>query len=91
MEPLASLFSWSGAATAAGVSLSSLVFYRLVLHPLARFPGPRLAAITRWYEGYYDVVQNGQYTFKIRELHQKYGEMICYQSPEWNLPILIPG
>ena len=51
----------------------SLAFYRLFFHPLARFPGPRLAALTRYYEAYYDVVQNGQYTFKIAELHRQYG------------------
>lgn len=69
--------SWQGAGTAVVVLLSSLVFYRLFLHPLAVFPGPKLAAVTRWYEGYYDVIQNGQYTFKIKELHQKYGERLC--------------
>ena len=53
--------------------LISLAFYRLFLHPLAKFPGPKLAALSRFYEAYYDVVQNGQYTFKIAELHKKYG------------------
>lgn len=56
----------------------AVAFYRLTLHPLARFPGPRLAAITRFYEAYYDVVCNGRYTFKIAELHEQYGrQMIC--------------
>ncbi|KAI1329056.1 cytochrome P450 [Xylariaceae sp. FL0255] len=50
--------------------------YRLFLHPFARFPGPKLAAISRWYEAYYDVVQNGQYTFKITEMHKKYGLIV---------------
>ena len=53
--------------------LTSLAFYRLFLHPLAKFPGPKLAALTRYYEGYYDVVQGGRYTWKIAELHDKYG------------------
>ena len=47
--------------------------YSVYLGPLASFPGPKLAAATRWYECYYDVVLGGQYTFKIKELHQKYG------------------
>lgn len=56
------------------VCLLSLAIYRLYLHPLARFPGPKLAAVTRWYEAYYDVILDGQYTFKIAELHRKYGK-----------------
>ncbi|KAI1411477.1 cytochrome P450 [Hypoxylon sp. FL1857] len=54
----------------------TLVFYRLFLHPLAHYPGPRLAAISRWYEAYYDVILNGKYTLKIAELHNEYGPII---------------
>lgn len=53
--------------------LVTLASYRLFLHPLATFPGPKLAAITRYYEAYYDIVKNGEYTFKIAELHKEYG------------------
>lgn len=57
--------------------LAGLLVYRLYLCPIARFPGPKLAAMTYLYEGYYDVVKRGKYTFKIRDLHAKYG-----QSPD---------
>jgi len=50
------------------------VTYRLYFSPLSKFPGPKLAAATLWYEFYYDVIRKGRYTFKIMELHGKYGK-----------------
>src|SRR5438034_7372176 len=55
------------------------VTYRLWFSPIARFPGPKLAAATLWYEFYYDNVLNGQFTFKIMELHKQYGQYIHSQ------------
>lgn len=49
------------------------IIYRLCFHPLAKFPGPRLAAATLWYEFYFDCILYGQYTFKIGQMHEKYG------------------
>lgn len=56
--------------------LSYLAIYRLYLSPVAKFPGPKLAALTFWYEAWYDVAKGGQYTFKLAELHKKYGGSI---------------
>ena len=53
--------------------LVTFAVYRLYLSPLAKFPGPRLAALTLWYEFYYDVLLRGRYTWKIREMHEIYG------------------
>ena len=50
-----------------------LIVHRLYFSPIAKFPGPKLAAATFWYEFYFDVVHPGQYTFQIRKMHQKYG------------------
>ena len=50
-----------------------LSLYRLYLDPIAVFPGPKLAALTLWYEFYYDVIKRGRYTFVIEEMHHKYG------------------
>ena len=57
--------------------LSGIV-YNLVFHPLAKIPGPWLPAITGWYQFYFDCVAGGggQYPFKLKELHEKYGPII---------------
>jgi len=51
----------------------SLYLYRLLLHPLRKYPGPKLAAVSNWYEFYYDVIQEGAFTFHIQDLHKQYG------------------
>lgn len=64
--PLIAAFVWV-------CSLLGLTIYRLYVHPIAKFPGPKLAALSRWYEFYYDVICKGQFSFHIQELHKKYG------------------
>ena len=54
----------------------SLGIWRLYFSPIAKFPGPKLAALTYWYEFYYDIILGGQYTFQVRRLHEKYGPII---------------
>lgn len=53
-----------------------LTLYRLFLHPLAHIPGPKLAAITQWFEFYYDVLLVGQYQNQFMRWHEKYGPII---------------
>jgi hypothetical protein len=57
----------------AGVYYTSLAIYRLYFHPLSKFPGPRLAAITLWYDIYFDIVKRGKFLPEIERMHQKYG------------------
>ncbi|KAI1170436.1 trichodiene oxygenase [Nemania sp. FL0916] len=85
MEAISELLTWPRLCLTIAVYYATLVFYRLFLHPLARFPGPKLAGISRWYEGYYDVVQHGQYTFKIADLHKKYGPIVRISPHELHI------
>ena len=70
---LLSLYTLLLALLAFSAYCISLAVYRLYFSPIAKFPGPKLAALTLWYEFYYDVVQRGRYTWKIAELHERYG------------------
>ena len=54
----------------------SLATYRLFFSPIAKFPGPKLAAVSYWYEGYWDVIKPGQYVWRIKEMHEKYGQYL---------------
>lgn len=62
---------------------ASKIIYRLYFHPLSKFPGPKLAAATFWYERYYDVFKSpgGQYIYQLDKLHKIHGPIIR-ASPE---------
>lgn len=53
------------------------VIYRLYLSPIAKFPGPKLAALTSWYEIYFNVVRDGQWLWEIKRMHEEYGMINC--------------
>ncbi|KAF2434308.1 cytochrome P450, variant [Tothia fuscella] len=63
---------WGGLLALWFLYLICLAVYRLNLSPLAKFPGPKLAGLTKWYEFYYEVVKRGQYQFLINDMHKKY-------------------
>lgn len=55
--------------------LTALGVYRVYFSPLARskIPGPKLGALSKFYEAYYEIVKKGKLSFKLDELHQKHG------------------
>ncbi|KAH7320881.1 cytochrome P450 [Stachybotrys elegans] len=65
----------TGTAALIGYLVCTAV-YRLYLSPLSKIPGPKLAALTTWYNAYYDVVLGGQYMFAVRDMHRKYGPVV---------------
>lgn len=54
---------------------------RLYFHPLAKFPGPKLAAATTLYNAYWDICTPGLVKH-LPEMHNKYGPCIRIQPNE---------
>ncbi|KAL4897326.1 cytochrome P450 [Aspergillus ambiguus] len=71
---MATVVQWGVGCIAIWLFLRSL--YRLYFHPLSKFPGPKLAAITSGYEFYYNVIKRGMFIWEVEKLHQKYGPII---------------
>ncbi|KAH7190031.1 cytochrome P450 [Fusarium oxysporum] len=50
------------------------IIYRVLFHPLAKFPGPKLAAVSNiWYALKWT---SGRYPFIMEETHRKYGDVV---------------
>lgn len=63
--------------------VASLALYRLYFHPISQFPGPRIAAVTGWYQAYYDIWKGGKMTQNIALLHEKYGGPRMRRACAW--------
>ncbi|GJE98151.1 cytochrome P450 [Phanerochaete sordida] len=64
-----SLLTSTGYATACAI-------YNLYFHPLAKYPGPRLAAATRWWKAYIELVQGESINNRLFGLHEEYGDVV---------------
>lgn len=87
-QNLAGRFTQEQSAIIAGTlviaAVVGLSVWRLCFHQLARFPGPRIAALTDYYATYYDLVKNGAIVQQLEVLHQRYGECIL-DCNEWRV------
>ncbi|KAI0765260.1 cytochrome P450 [Fomes fomentarius] len=76
LELMSALSLRASAVLAIVVSTVIVVLKRLVFHPLARFPGPKVAAVTWWYMTYYEVFMDGAFVENLEELHERYGPVV---------------
>ncbi|KAI9705392.1 MAG: hypothetical protein M1820_005222 [Bogoriella megaspora] len=61
------------------------IISRLCFSPIAHFPGPKLAAVTSLYELYCSIVLKGQWAFRIKEMHEKYGPIVRISPTELHI------
>ncbi|KAL8983026.1 MAG: hypothetical protein Q9205_002616 [Flavoplaca limonia] len=66
--------------------LLALAIYRLYLSPLAKFPGPKLAALTQWVESYHELKSpGGQFIWVYQKWHEQYGPIIRINPTELHI------
>jgi hypothetical protein len=64
------------------------VVQRLWFHPLSNIPGPWYAAVSTFYEFWWDCPKDGKYRFKIEEMHKNYGNLFeMYIWPNQSLQL----
>ncbi|KAF5357171.1 hypothetical protein D9756_006863 [Leucocoprinus leucothites] len=59
-----------------GTGSTLLALYRLYFHPLAKYPGPALAALSDYYVAYYDLWMGGGLVKQLEKLHKTYGPVV---------------
>jgi cytochrome P450 len=63
----------------------AVIIYRVYFHPLAKFPGPKIAATSRLYEFWYQGIKTTEYPEKIKKMHEKYGPIVRISPYELSL------
>ena len=55
--------------------------YNTSNHPLANFPGPKMAAATAWYKTWIELFKRESWIKHLEKLHEKYGNSL--RRPIW--------
>jgi len=72
-------FQLAGAGVALGLFyVLSKIIYNLYFHPLAKFPGPKYAAVSNIFYAF--AWPGGRWPFILEDLHRKYGPVVRYAS-----------
>ena len=74
-------YLWIGIGIPLLLAAFSKYIYRLTFHPLARFPGPKLAAATSLYGAFYDLRPTTSYVKEFSRLHDRYGISLLIRAP----------
>ncbi|KAE8159764.1 cytochrome P450 [Aspergillus tamarii] len=84
------LTSWTLAFTFPFIAIAVLGIYRRWLHPLASIPGPFLASVSNWHQGW-SFMKGGSQEYYLR-LHDEYGPVVRYgpNSVMINDPYFLP-
>ncbi|CBX95728.1 hypothetical protein IAQ61_004561 [Plenodomus lingam] len=64
---------------------TTITVRRLFFHPLAKIPGPKLAAVTLLYQTWYCFVGGSRFYIKIQKLHEQYGPVVRIGPDEVHL------
>lgn len=67
----------------------ALAVRQVFFHPLSKFPGPRLAALTPLYKTYYEVFRGGELLKRIQELHNIHGDYPLTNRHEQHILFLL--
>ncbi|KAI1436709.1 cytochrome P450 [Xylaria sp. CBS 124048] len=75
-EPRSLIWLFHVGAVALAALISNVLVYRLVFHPLAKYPGPLVAACTDWYTVYW--IASGERHLELYRQHQKHGKHVRF-------------
>lgn len=59
----------------------ALIFYRFYLHPLSKYPGPKVAAVSCLYRAYHQTWRDGRLVEQLTHLHEVYGKLSLSSNP----------